>query len=658
MLPRHNTKWTLTVFCLFIFGVIALTSFVPGQAAPLASVLAQNSPDRVSGDVLQALGSTDLVPVIVSFADPASLQAPSDVRSAQVAQARGQVLGQVTPVDFHPYQQYSHIPAVAGLASEDAIAALLADPQVTYIQIDQRTEAHLGQSVPALGADIVHNTLNVTGAGVRVAVLDTGINTSHPDLSGSLIAQHCFTEGATFGDAIGDCPTGDTLESANAQDENGHGSNVSGIITANGSVVGPGFAPDAQIIAVRVLAANGSGWVSDWIAGLNWLIANHATLQTDVVNMSLGTNALYPGNCDSQQPTSANAIAQLRNKGVVIFASSGNQGSSSSLASPSCNTGVIAVGATYDSSLGRRPTSGTYNSNFGGNWPACFDATSSLQTITCFTNSNSQLDMVAPGAPITSAYVGTNGISTFTGTSQASPTAAGIAALMLQVVPGLTPDQIETTLKSTGTLTTDPRNGLQFPLINALSAVQSLTPGIPTIINPNPPATTNAQPVLTWSAAPNATGYVVQLDGNNPPLTTVYIGPATSFKPATLLPAGTYYWRVKATNASGESDWSNLGTVVINSAVNAAPIANYLVGDTPTFTWFVLSWATRYEVQFGNISTFAGATIYPAGSGLSFTLPTSLTDGTYYWRVRGCASALATSCGAWSAAQSLQINVP
>ena len=131
------------------------------------------------------------------------------------------------------------------------------------------------------------------------------------------------------------------------------------------------------------------------------------------------------------------------------------------------------MGATFDSDLGREPDSGTYQDIFGGSWPACANDTTNLQTITCFTNSNSVMDIVAPGARITASGMG-GGTSTYMGTSQASPTAAGIAALMLQASPGLSPVTIESTLKSTGSSVTDAKNGLSFPLINALAAVNAV----------------------------------------------------------------------------------------------------------------------------------------------------------------------------------------
>ena len=206
-----------------------------------------------------------------------------------------------------------------------------------------------------------------------------------------------------------------------------------------------------------------------------------ATTPVQIVNLSLGTFALYPDNCDKEEPLLAAAIAQLRAKGVAFFASSGNQGHSTRIAAPACNSGVIAVGATYDSNVGRQPPSGTYQSFFGGSWPTCSDSATTLRTITCFTNSNQQLDLLAPGAPLLSAYL--NGkTALYWGTSQASPTAAGVAALLLEKRPGLRPAEVEKILKTSGSTVTNPSNGLSFPLINALAAIQAITPISPTAV--------------------------------------------------------------------------------------------------------------------------------------------------------------------------------
>jgi subtilisin family serine protease len=117
--------------------------------------------------------------------------------------------------------------------------------------------------------------------------------------------------------------------------------------------------------------------------------------------------------------------------------------------------GVIATGATYDADLGREPDSGYYSDYFGSSFGACYDASSNINTIACFTNSNAMLDILAPGARITAPY--NNGFTaTWTGTSASSAAASGVAALLLEGDPGLTPTQIESTLESTGVLSRIP----------------------------------------------------------------------------------------------------------------------------------------------------------------------------------------------------------
>jgi subtilisin family serine protease len=118
----------------------------------------------------------------------------------------------------------------------------------------------------------------------------------------------------------------------------------------------------------------------------------------------------------------------------------------------------VAVGATYDSTFASITANG------------CTDAPAAADGIACFSNSGVALDLLAPGAPITSTGLN-GGRSTFRGTSQASPHAAGAAALLLELNPALTPDQLESALKETGVPLLDARNGLLFPRIDVVTAV-------------------------------------------------------------------------------------------------------------------------------------------------------------------------------------------
>ncbi|MCW5853609.1 MAG: S8 family serine peptidase, partial [Anaerolineae bacterium] len=368
------------------------------------------------------------------------------------------------PGDFKPTRHLTYVPALVGTITRDGLSRLQAHSLVRAVYPDAPVQLHLGQSVPALGADIVHTSLGLTGRGVHVATIDTGVDLAHPDLSDDILAQKCFTQG--------ECKPGNTFEGDNAQDENGHGTHVAGVITGRGATTPGGFAPDAKIVSVRVVGEQTGAVISDLVAGLDWVRGQAAPLDISIVNVSLGTFSVYSGTCDIEEPALADAVGQLTSSGVAVFASSGNEGANSGLTAPACNTGVIAVGATYDANLGREPDSGTYRTLFGGDWPACADLVTNLQTIACFSNSSPRVDIVAPGARITAAALG-GGSATYSGTSAAAPTAAGVAALMKQANPSLTPPQIAALMKTTGVPLTDAKNGRTFPRLHALSAVQA-----------------------------------------------------------------------------------------------------------------------------------------------------------------------------------------
>jgi hypothetical protein len=375
-----------------------------------------------------------------------------------LASARQRVLASLG-ADFKTRFVYDNVPALAGVLDEDGLERLGSLPSVASVQLDEPGAGHLTETVPLLKADVVHKAYSWTGKTVRVAVLDSGVDTDHPDLMDDLVAQQCFS---------GDCPPGDTAQGTSAEDEFGHGTTITGVITSKGTISPAGIAPDAEIVAVRVLNSSNLGGPSQWIAGLDWVLTNLATLKVRVINMSLGVWSSYPGKCDAQYPALASVISQLVAKGVVLFSSTGNYALSTGIDAPACISGVIAVGATYDSDLGRQPPTGSYPA------PAnCFDQTSGPGVIACFTNSGPEMDLVAPGVKITSTAMGGNKV-TSTGTSVAAPVAAGVAALLLDCNPALTPAEVETALKQSGALVTDPRNNLKFATIDALAAVNKV----------------------------------------------------------------------------------------------------------------------------------------------------------------------------------------
>jgi MYXO-CTERM domain-containing protein len=403
--------------------------------------------------------------VIVALEEPGG---EGDARRAAIAERQeGALRGVASGLRLH--HRFQHAPMFSATLTAEGLRALRMQPFVRSIGLDPRGRGALAVTVPALGALAVHHNQGYTGKGITIAVLDSGVDVNHPDLAGKVVAQHCFTHGA--------CPPGATDEGTEAPDGEGHGTSVAAVAASMGAIGPTGFAPDAKLVSVRVLDDHASGYLSDWIAGLEWVRANLAAQPVQIVNMSVGTTQLFEGACDSDPQSPAFALmastaAQVVAAGVTVFASSGNQGSQTSLSSPSCTTNVIAVGATYGRDVGPQPWQGSFADHFGSSFSGCSDAQTGLDVITCFTNSGPRLDIVAPGGLVFTSYPGNN-IGYWFGTSQASPTAAGTAALMLQANPSLTPARIAALLASTGHPLVDAKNGSTYPRIDALAAVRA-----------------------------------------------------------------------------------------------------------------------------------------------------------------------------------------
>lgn len=341
------------------------------------------------------------------------------------------------------------------------------DPRVRAVSIDRGGEGALLESVPLIGADAVH-ARGFDGRGITVAILDSGIDANSRDFAGRIVGQRCFCDNL---DGTGCCPNGEAtqIEGDAAQDDNGHGTHVAGIVAGNGASAPRGVAPGARILAIKVLDHNrGFRSFTQVYRALEWIARERPDVK--VINMSFGSwQPFTPDACDSAAIAIGmqDVISDLRRRGVLITAASGNQSYLAATTIPSCMRDVIGVGATYDST--------------GVPQPSCdveVATASDRDAVACFTNSSTAIDILAPGAFITAT--GRNGaFATMYGTSMAAPHVAGALALMQQVSAGkLAADQAEAILKNTGRPTLDTRNGLVFPRLDVAAAVAA-TPYIP-----------------------------------------------------------------------------------------------------------------------------------------------------------------------------------
>ncbi len=436
----------------------------PAPTSPRRDV--EPAAPRVAPEVVEVLRGGSPAQVVVALVDPGG--ATMEARRAAIRDRQGRVIA-AAPTGMTVHHRFVDHPFFSATVTAEGLRALAASPDVRAVGADRRGHGSLAFSVRAIHALEVHHTYGFTGEGVTAAVLDSGADGTHPDLAGAVVAQQCFTHGA--------CPPSNTDQGTESPDGNGHGTSVAAILASRG-VFGPsGFAPAAKLVVVRVLDDDASGYVSDWAAGLEWVYQNLSGTPVQVVNMSIGTTALYAAACpsdpgDTSVAVMAGLVSQINASGASLFASTGNAASPTSTTSPACIPGVLGVGATYSHDFGPQPWTGTWGDFDSPEFPACSDATTSLATVTCFTNSGPQLSLLAPGALILTAAPGDE-LEFWFGTSMASPTAAGTAALMLQANPALTPARIGALLAQTGTMLTDPKNGQSFPRIDALAAVQA-----------------------------------------------------------------------------------------------------------------------------------------------------------------------------------------
>jgi subtilisin family serine protease len=417
---------------------------------------------RVARIVVERLDREERVPVLVVFraagaGDPAAPPRRFDAGLEADVRARGDaLLRRLAVEDFEPSRRYRALHGMAGRVTPRGLAALLADPEVLHVDEDAGGTGHLLQAVPLANLDEVH-AQGYRGDGITVAVIDSGVNTGHVDIGAAVVAEQCFCSGGG-----GCCPAGGSTQSGPgaAVDDNGHGTNVTGIVTSDGNVAPEGGAPDAAIVAIKVLdASNSFCCSSDVIAGLDWILANRPDV--DVVNMSLGTFATFAGECDAVAGSPmlyAAAIDALRANGVLSMVSSGNTGSTTAMSAPACVGGAIAVGAVWDASLGSQTFFG------------CTDNPTTADRLTCWSNRNATTDLLAPGAITTSTGVG-GGTSSYLGTSQASPLVAACAALLRESDPSLTAGQLEAALESSPTQVTDPVTSLVYPRLDCAHAL-------------------------------------------------------------------------------------------------------------------------------------------------------------------------------------------
>lgn len=291
-----------------------------------------------------------------------------------------------------PVLRYRYTQVFAGAAahvSPDAIERIRALDYVRAVHPDRIVQAYLADSVKQIGAPEFWEHTGLRGAGAVVAIIDTGIDYNHPAFGGGFGPGHRVKGGRDFVNNDND-----------PMDDAGHGTHVAGIVAANGGGI-TGVAPDATLLAYKVLDANGSGQDSAILAAIDEVAKQHP----DVVNMSLGRPAV------PDDPV-VRAIENASQAGILFCVAAGNTGRFLDIGSPGNAPSAITVGAV--DKQGRL-------ASFSTRGPVV--PTGDIKP-----------EVVAPGVNIVSARRG-GGLLTASGTSMSTPHVAGVAALLRSLHP-------------------------------------------------------------------------------------------------------------------------------------------------------------------------------------------------------------------------------
>ncbi len=322
-----------------------------------------------------------------------------------------------------------NLPLIAAFSTRANIfllRALAENKHVLRIWYDEEIHALLDTATPAVTGGSDWGQFNATGKGVTIAVLDTGVY-NHPDLQGRIIA---------FWDPVNN--------KKKPYDDNGHGTHVAGCAAGNGLASGGLYtspAPEADIVCIKVLNKTGSGFLSTVIEAIQWCLQNKERYRIRIINLSLGTAALLPYDDD---PVCL-AAEKAWEAGILVCVAAGNSGPEpGTINSPGIHPRLLTVGAA-EKNTGK---SSARVAAFSSRGPA--------------PGGVAKPDVVAPGVNITalrspasfldkhqkSFRVGKH-YFILSGTSMATPVCAGVAALLMQKNPALTPQQVKELLCST-----------------------------------------------------------------------------------------------------------------------------------------------------------------------------------------------------------------
>lgn len=430
----------------------------PPTAGDPAPVIDSTREQPTDADIAEVAGAEGRARVIVSLRSritPEGALDPAEVTTQreEIRAAQDELIADLAGTDARVVRTFDTIPAVSVELTPEGVDSLATSEVVATVTREVPARPTLGGSVDLIGGGVAH----ADGFGGRrrsIAILDTGVDSTHPFLAGRVVDEACFS-------TAGSCPNGETTMAGPGSAMPctfssilcRHGTHVAGIAAGRRTAEIPfdGVAPDAGIVAMQIFSEESGpiclgapscaiAWPADQLDRVVKLAKKH---RIAAVNMSLGA-FLFTEPCDFGAGTVA--VANLASLGVATVVSSGNDGSIDAISAPGCVPGVVSVGATTRS-----------------------------DTVASFSNSASFLSLLAPGVGITSSVPG-GSVRAFSGTSMAAPHVAGAFAVLAQSAPEAGVAAILDALVTTGVPVLDTRNQITTPRIDIAAARTALAP--------------------------------------------------------------------------------------------------------------------------------------------------------------------------------------
>ncbi|TMI73962.1 MAG: peptidase S8 [Bacillati bacterium ANGP1] len=422
-----NTRWRVLVFTIAVLCV--LNGFAAAQILPLPlpplpqPIVSTAAIDPILQQMLQTASLGQIIEAVLTFDHVPTAADLSAVTSTGVDVAR-----------------FSVLPMIGVRGTNTQILALLGLSGLRSAYANRQLSYFLNQSVPLIGADRVWNELGITGKGVTIAVIDTGIDATHPDLPyGEKVIQNVKIAPDLFG-------TGSIVVEglANTDTTSGHGTHVSSIAAGTGAALAGkyrGVAPGAKLVGV---GAGDVIVILSALEGFDWVLANRARYAIRIISNSWGTT----GSFSADDPINV-ASKMAHDAGMTVVFAAGNSGPATNTLNPYCVAPwviCVAAGAKdgktlADFSSRGIPADALYHPTITA--PGVSIA-AARATTGIFINTFFAVDLLA---------LGTDAIyyAVASGTSMATPHVAGTAALMLEANPGLTPDGVKALLQTSAT---------------------------------------------------------------------------------------------------------------------------------------------------------------------------------------------------------------